>query len=399
MENFTKTPKTPNEVINFSLINTKQCNFNCSYCYESGKFEDKQYSREDIEKIYELLKKNNKKAISLTLIGGEPTLSKHSPYLFELIGEHGEEDGIVINSITLITNGSSFNLIKDFFPEVFLEKYKNKIDVQISYDGKVIHDKNRIIKTKDKEIGTSDIVLKTIEKCLDFGFVVHLKSTLSFKHLEYVPEVLAEFRELNLKYQRKFNDKKLRFTYAVTEDKESIEILPIHVIQAFLKEYMPGILKEEMINVKTFGVPLTKWLRDARYDFNPMECAAGVKLFSINTDLEIEFCHHASYLDVPKEENKMIYGKIDDKRTYEIIEQNANYLQELVEQELNDCKNCSAVYCSKCAIHNYNQYYKEEGINSLDVAYKELQGDSICFYFKELSKYLHAFNKKARVFK
>jgi len=400
-ENFTKEIKsTKKETFTFSLINTKQCNFACSYCYEQGNFENKEYSREDIEKIYDTLKLNNARKISLMIIGGEPTLSKHTPYLFELILKNAEKDNIEMEKIVVITNGYSFKLIKNFFSEDFLNKYQDKIQIQISYDGKIIQDKFRVIKKGDETLGTSSQVLKTIEQCLDFGFDTVIKSTLSFGGFEYVSEVLKELRDLNLYYQNKYNDKKIRFYYAVTEVKESIDQLPKDFIQDYLKKYMPMILQEELINIKTFGAPLTKWLRDAKYNRKPVDCQAGINLFSINTELEIEYCHHASYLDIPRKDNKMIYGKITDISSFDKLKETKAILSEKINNKPqgHPCEICEAVYCLKCPIHNYEQFYKNRDQNNFDNLFQEFESDSLCFYYKELSKYLHAFNKKVKIF-
>ena len=398
-ENFTKTEETKDS-ITFSLINTKQCNFACSYCYESDKFENKQYTKENIDEIYNFLKLNNAKKISLTMIGGEPTLSINSPYLFELLAENAEKDNIELEKITLITNGYSFELIKKFFPETFLQKYKDKIMIQISYDGRKNQDKFRVVKKGNDLIGSSKQVLDTIERCFEFGFDTVIKSTLTLGGFEYVEDTLIELRELNLYYQKKFNDKKVRFFYAVTEAKESIEKIPHEFIKDTLKKYIPGILKQEAINIKILKTPLTKWLRNAKYNSEPVDCLAGIKLFSINTEMELEYCHHASYLNVPKNENKMIYGNLKEEESIEKMKKNQRELVNNIHNKPeHPCDSCEAVYCLKCPIHTYEQLYINKKTNELDKIYLEFESDSLCFYFKELSKYLHAFNKQYKIFK
>ena len=233
-----KEKKEIKNTINFSLINTKACNLNCNYCYEKGKFENKEFSKKDIERIIDFLKGHVKAGndLILTLIGGEPTLAKNNKYFFDRIGSEFEPNSI--KEIRLITNGYSFELLKNTFSDNFWKKFKDKIEIQISYDGKAIHDIDRVKIINGKKIGTADKVLETIDKCIQEDLNISLKSTLNIIHLPLVPQVLKEFQELNKKYNEYLFRKPNRLRYMVTEVKESF-IIPEDKIKELVDKAFP----------------------------------------------------------------------------------------------------------------------------------------------------------------
>ena len=385
------------EPLAISLVNTKKCNFHCTYCYEQGQFEDKEISKEDTEEFLDFLIEQSKDhSIALTFIGGEPTLSKNTTYLLQKMIPYLENKSLDIQKFHIITNGSSFSMIEKLFGEEFLSKFKHLIEVQVSYDGKAIHDLTRIQRTSSGVKGTADKVKNTIELLLGNGYRVSIKSTLDINHLDKVPEVLREFRELNLKYKN-YLDKE--FFYSPTEDKGTISKMKPEEIQKLLKSSFKEIIEEEKINLRVFGRPLTSWFRNYSYEQPAKFCPAGIQLYAVNYKLEMGFCHHMDYIS--DKNNLMKYGTID-KESRENTLKNFNKMKEFYKSKENvfleneACKNCEAVYCMKCPIEQYSMMDEHDKISrdSLEDMYKEYYYDSLCFYYKEISKIIHYFNKK-----
>jgi len=389
-----KNTKKP--IFSFSLINTKKCNFNCTYCYEKGKFNNTDITTENIDKLILFFKEINNQgyAIDLTLIGGEPTLSKNNKYLFDSL----MLNKIDFNQIRVITNGYSYKLIEDMFSKNFLSLNKNKILIQVSYDGIEVNDFDRIIIDKNNNSkGTSRYILKTIDELMKNNFDVSIKSTLDFKYFKYIPKILKEFQQLGLKYNK-------YIPYSLTEEKDSILNFSKEEISEQLKKIMSEIIKIEKENVEIFNKPLSKWFTSFNYnDYDKIACQAGHKYFAIDFDLNISFCHHSIYLDIKREENKSIFLNIKDDEPRNIFNELLNIENELNQIKVDDeCKNCNAIYCLRCPIYNYDNFDKYNDSetttindqNTLNVLYRKFHDERLCFYYQELSKYIHYFNKK-----
>jgi len=359
-----------NDTFHVTIITNKNCNFNCTYCYEKGKFENLDLNEEKIEKIIKFLKDNFKnKKLSFTFIGGEPTLSKNLNLLIKEI-----EYNFKNSHYTLITNGFSSEHIINLFPN--FEKIKENIHIQISYDGQKIHDKDRIIINNNKIIPTSKIVLKTLDELIKITKNITLKPTLNIKYLSLVPDAIKEFRELSLKYNQIFE-------YGVTEVKTPMHFMTEEKIKNLVKENFPKILKEEKINLEIFKKPLTTWLNKLNFNNPGAFCTAGIDSITISTNLDILYCHRCEYYDKNSELN---YGNIND---FDIFFNNRKKLINNKDNYFNKCKDCEAIYCQKCPA----EYAEINNIKQIDKIYNSWN-DNICIYYKEISKYLYVFWKK-----
>ena len=264
---------------------------------------------------------------------------------------------------------------------------KDRIHLQISYDGKVINDIDRVIKKGNSIQGTSDIVLKTMGKLANNDIKFTLKPTLNIIHLPLVPEVLKEYRELSLKYNTVFD-------YGVSEVKTALHYLSKDKIKELIQESFPKILKEEKINLETFGRPITSWLRKINFKTPGAFCTAGIESITISTNLDIMYCHRCEY-GVEDPDSELIYGNINEKNILNTFENNQKTLIQNSNKFIDTCKNCTAIYCQKCPA----ELAEMNNIKSLDKIYnswsiKEDQEDNLCFYYKEISKYLYIFWKK-----
>jgi len=355
------------------LTATRACNFGCSYCFEKGQFKNEDVTLETIDKIIDFMKTNNF-IYNIMIMGGEPTISKNLKVFFEKLKIEIEKGNIYLQKISAggnsvyITNGYKLNFYNQFQDINFWKEYFN---IQISYDGRVIQDKYR--KTLKGKL-TSDIVLQSIDTVSkDFKFSV--KSTIDINDLIHIEEILNEFKELNKKYKINYNP---------TETKESISnfFMNEEKIKKIIDEAFPKIIKFEENFYKENGYFLTKWLNESNLKKNIL-CSAGISMIGVNPNGTTNSCHLVNYIN-NKDKNILEYGVINDPQTLTNFKKVKHHIENSKEDK---CKDCTAVYCLKCPVHKFN-------IDSnIDEVYNGID-DKICFYYKEISKYLYFLLKK-----
>lgn len=166
--------KKENEILEFILFPTENCNLNCIYCYE--KHEICELTEQHYSLLLNLIKKaidiDKKKVISVCWFGGEPLLKIDDIVSFNnrIINEISNKEIVLVSGIT--TNGvllskTKFNLLLD----------NNITSFQITLDG-YVHDRQRIFKNG---LGSFDIILKNILEALtikrDFKIVLRVNIT------------------------------------------------------------------------------------------------------------------------------------------------------------------------------------------------------------------------------
>ena len=364
--------------LTLNLTVTKACNFACSYCFETGKHEKKYMSIEAFDKIIDFMKKN-KYHYNLFLIGGEPTLSPHLSYFLKKVKEEVQKNNISLiplklgGSSVLITNGFSYkNILKSISEdenEEDFEFWKKYLDIQVSYDGKVIQDKYR--KTING-ITTSDKVLKTINELYKNKFNVSSKSTLNIYDFKHIKEVLDEFKELKLKYNIDYN---------VTENKDSFKFLNKEDIREIIESYFPYVLKHENSFFKENREFFTRWFNESSFEYTNQYCSAGVSMIHIDPEGNVTPCHLSLYVN-----DTIHYGNFfkEQKKT---LEQMEYYKKYFIGQKEDKCKDCTALFCLRCPVSKYSE---DKNLHEL---YNGIN-DKICFYYQEISKYIYYLKKK-----
>ncbi|AMN30882.1 radical SAM/SPASM domain-containing protein [Clostridium perfringens] len=143
---------------------TRQCNLNCSYCYQDKrKMMDKENSflnKNDWFKIFEFLKKKsvNLNELHITLFGGEPLLNKS--IILQIIDDlNSLKNRNLKIYINLITNGVLLD--KDFCEKI----YKSINYIQITLDGnKSTHNK---VKVFPDGSGSFDIIYNNLREIIN----------------------------------------------------------------------------------------------------------------------------------------------------------------------------------------------------------------------------------------
>lgn len=201
-----------------AIIPTYNCNFRCSYCYESrlkknGKqWMEKVMSKEKVDAVFnmiEMLEKENKSVKSIILYGGEPLL-KQNYDIIEYIIKKCINAGIVIKCVT---NGYDL----EYYQELI--GYGKIAFLQITLDGLAeIHDKRRFLSGGRP---TFEIIANNIDLALKLGAAVNARTNVDESNLDQLVELLELYR------RKGWMDNKLFYPYfkSVQDCRESHENL------------------------------------------------------------------------------------------------------------------------------------------------------------------------------
>lgn len=344
-----KTLNHNEEELGLIVLTTRNCNFECIYCYESHNTSRIDYATannlfeavKDYHRQHPLLKK-----ISVEWFGGEPLLEKKIIYYLsdELI-RYCES-----NSISYSASITSNGFLLDS------ETQKNLLDrnvsvFQITVDGpKDIHDRNRPMKNGS---GTWDTIIKNLEdlKALDRHFNVRLRTNYSFDTFLRADEYLNDMKA-------RFNDPRFRFHFMRINPPEGKD-LEIETIDTELDRSVIG-LNFDIFN--DHDLELDVYL----LNFSPCGGVCYARrgnVFAIDTDGSILKC--TEYLDHP---NNRI-GTISEGFFTIYPEKNARWIQPdpriLAEKGCYDCLDfpscCAGICPAAWAINNNlrcNPYYQ-----------------------------------------
>lgn len=153
--------------LNITMLLTNDCNFKCTYCFQSHDREHNIMNEEVQSSLFEYIKcvfKNDKnlKKLSFVLFGGEPlmTLSQYKEF-FEKVRNYCEENDYLFTT-QIVTNGSLIS--KENLDMLYENNCKH---IQITLDGvKEVHDTTRVFRNGK---GTFDNVVKGIKLVKEYG--------------------------------------------------------------------------------------------------------------------------------------------------------------------------------------------------------------------------------------
>jgi uncharacterized protein len=173
-------------VLSITIFITEQCNFRCTYCYET--FERKAMSQDILRSILKLINKraSSLEHLSISWFGGEPllgssTILNFSDSIQELSQTHGfsREDSISTNGY-LLNRGLAEDLIK------------SKVKVfQITLDGsQEHHDRSRLQRNGN---GSYDAIMSNLRSLRDIqeDFRVAIRLHVNHQNAESIPEFVS----------------------------------------------------------------------------------------------------------------------------------------------------------------------------------------------------------------
>jgi uncharacterized protein len=336
---------------------TDECNLRCSYCFE-GSSCLKDTSLDCVEEVFDAIDvmlgdewfNANFSGIRIGFWGGEPTLR---PDILRQFAERYKDNELI--RFHIYTNGYVIDGLMDVFGDC-----KDKISVQVSYDGERIHDIKRISKHGDK---TASEVKGNIYRLHEEGFNVSLKSTVTHDTLDYIQDCWDDIRQMN-------EDIGSNMLYNITLD----YINPVDIDINKIRSAFIGIAKKELKFFGENGYYLLTWFGNTQ----PIRCAYFKQGMALNTDGGMMYCHGCTYSCSNKEFN---FGNIRDDDFLDKIKHNNKYFE--LPEVPDACKECVATTCCTCNVIKYEHSTKD---SFLDRWFDLSCQNSQCDVFREFSK-------------
>jgi uncharacterized protein len=177
--------KRESDEIQIFFVPWYNCNFSCSYCYQS-EYENirQQITKDVIDAFFSNIQKQFEgRNYYVTLFGGEPLLSgSYQRYIIEYFLTSATNKNI---SVALVTNGYQ---LSEYVP---LLAKSNIREVQVTLDGpREIHNSRRPLKNSIN--GTFDKIVQGIDAALEARLRINFRVVLDKQNIDYLPE-LAKF--------------------------------------------------------------------------------------------------------------------------------------------------------------------------------------------------------------
>lgn len=342
-------------VIDINLGNT--CNFRCKYCYEDI-LEDRTgiMTMETSNKIFEVINDMLKKCsnnITLCFWGGEPTLNPK--VMFNFLEYYKNNSRI---SFLLYTNGSKLH---DMIEE--LEKYKNKIIIQVSYDFEPCNSINRA------GVSNTELVRNNILLIDKLGFKYWIKSTMFLHDMEtHLFDAYLDFMHLKDELTQK------NLSFLLTPDVRGWEkqIVNFSSVENELKKCIKYFISNKM------KYTWFKWFDE----YGKALCNTPNHGCLIDYDGTFYPCHGCSYMDDNTKKN-FSYMNIENYT----FEKFSSYCDNFDLTEPEECNNCDVCLCFKCNSDNAISTTKDmSGWNTKN-------SDIQCKLYHTISKYIYAYQK------
>lgn len=368
--------------LTLELTTSALCDMNCTYCFEGVKSNPKKLEDLDllIKRVNEIVDsewaQTNYDGVSISFWGGEPTLNYN--YIRKLTDAF-RTDGRV--QFHMYSNGYNIENMKKVVEHVL--DIKDKFEIQISYDGRLINDAFRINHSGGS---TADKVLQTFKYIADLGFSVNFKSTVPGSALNKLYDTWLNFYELHLEYK---DYKNVMVRFAPTIDYSMIHVDMQNDVDVFRNEILK-IAKKEIEFFQENNRHLMSWFGGADTKVN---CSAGLNMIAVDVDGSTYACHGSMYTD-KKDELKS--GSIFDNDFINNIIKFNDSFETSVHNIPEECKGCTATTCIICPVSTFTnsnktdffERWEDRGINGLCAYYKAF-GEidrSVQNYFKKNKK-------------
>ena len=170
--------------IQIFFVPSYQCNFNCSYCYQSGYDPAKQdLSPQVLEAFFQYVDREFAgRSKYITLFGGEPLLpDRHTRNNVELLLQGAKERNL---SVAVVTNGYS---LESYIP-LLKDGYIREIQVTLDGVGEA-HDRRRPLMGGRSSF---DEIVHAIDAALKAGLPINLRMVVDRENIDELPK-LARF--------------------------------------------------------------------------------------------------------------------------------------------------------------------------------------------------------------
>ncbi|OMC68105.1 heme biosynthesis protein [Paenibacillus odorifer] len=308
--------------MNVTIFFTRDCNLQCSYCYEGEKF-SKEITGEIINEIpgflLEHMRKINDQKINIVTHGGEPLLV--FPKIKSFINK--TKKTIPKAKFSITTNGT---IINDEILELLSNEYEN---VSISIDGtKEAHDQNRVYKNYS---GSFDLVKKNASRLLERRPDAVARMTVTSSNVSQLNQGVIELIRLGFQNIMPVPDENDR-----EWDEQSLEVLleQCKLITSYLHN------NQEISTTLDVG-----FINDAPNKTKNSVCDGGIGSLTIDTDGKLYPCIIANGVEEFCIGN--IFEGIDEEKLVEIHSEDNRVIAE--------CDGCERYhYCTttRCKIIN-----------------------------------------------
>lgn len=276
--------KLGSDIIELSWDLFNMCNYDCTYCYMKDKPDDwlKIANWDKQLEILDIISKSNK-PLSVSLVGGEPTLFHKFNEFIERLDNALLMNG-KINSLTVISNNT--------FPEKLLDipqAVAKRINLNLSYHAEEVDDITFIANVnKLKEHGFKEIIITVL---------MHYNK----KYWDKIKNIVKEFSKLNVKIETSYLTKSHKFFKYPKGFEDVVEHVGQYTDQS--KKYVfEGEEKEY------FGeFDLIKPIQEGRTKFKGWNCLINRFIININCDVSTTCVGTSVNLKQILGENKIDY--------------------------------------------------------------------------------------------
>ena len=325
-----------------TFVVTKDCQLACKYCYQVGKNSKERMSLSLAKRAVDIILSENslftEDKVVWDFIGGEPLLE------IELINEicnyiHSECERLGHKwrdnySIRITTNGLLYN---NRAVQQFIQKYKDRITISISFDGiKEKQDLNRIFPNGS---GSYDKVIVCVKKWIEDFVDVGTKMVISSEDIPYIKDSGIYLLELGIR--------RLDMNF-VLEDvwKEGDDKL----IEEQLIAFADAIIDKELYANRKIYV----FEESLGHPFNPKfeSIPCGSLMLSVDSAGLFYTCMRFAKFSLTKREARIV-GNVQDG-----IDKNKlrpYYVVDELSQSPHKCRTCEvATGCRWCPAENYD---------------------------------------------
>ena len=361
-----KTQVFKMRVYNIDVNITQKCTFACDYCFATCEEKTlKDFYDPSVLKrfIFKLLEskwfKDNYDFLSIGLWGGEPTTRPE--IVVDLINTFMFDNV----KFFLFTNG--YNINDDIWQTLvdtkeFRVDGQPKVNTQISYDGRPIHDIYR--RTKGNLL-TSAAVRNQIKRFDEESIPFVIKSTVTADTFKYMYWAYRDIKELYKKL------KNTPINYFPTID--HYENSPGLMLEVYKKELEHSLIK--IANEEQFikgGQFFFKWFNN-----NRALCAAGYNAVAIDVDGTIYTCHGCLYDDKQTKFKHRISRIGLDTVVNDLEAMHKEFAVNIMDDK--ECKKCDVNFCLRC---NHAKYSKSKKQGYLDKWRDFTNQPNLCEFYK-----------------
>lgn len=317
------------------ISTTSACNYGCKYCSEGLCSEEEAKARipnarskvsvSDIRLLINNIRSERpNEAFTLGFWGGEPLLNWK--FCKEVMDAFASDEKV---TFLYYTNGYFIERYLNELKEYLAKLGKNRLLMQISYDGKAINDVSRVTKRGEP---TSETCIKAYQLLKDNGFEVKYKSTLPIEHSDKLFQAFKEFADQGISY---FPTPDVAHWY----DTETID-RNMHALAENLTKIARYIYE------KRLSPSMFRWFQRSK-----AKCAAGCGYIALDVDGMVVPCHSAMF---DGEEHR--WGNIRDVDIWSKCKTKFSEYEGM-RRKINSgpqCKDCDALYCMTCPAHTYD---------------------------------------------